>query len=239
MNNKIVFVIPTYNESKNLPILLKQIGDLKLENWQAIIVDDNSPDGTSKLAEELSKKYPISLINRNRKMGLGSAYRDGFKAALKLKPDYIIQMDADLSHETKFIKPMLQKIDDCDMVIGSRYIGGGGTENWVWFRKFISSFTNLVTRTLLQSKIKDLTGGFKIFKADVLKFVIAQETSSVGYNFQIEVNILCERKNYRIKEVPIVFVERTYGKSKFDFKIIFESAWRIIFLAIKYAFKKS
>lgn len=238
MKNKVVFVIPTYNEKSSLPVLIKEIGDLSFSDWQVVIVDDNSPDGTGKLADELAKSYPIKVLHRHQKSGLGTAYRVGFAEALKYQPEYIVQMDADLSHETKYIKPLLAAVECYDLVIGSRYIKGGGTANWSLFRKFISSFANTVARILLRSKTKDMTSGFRAFKFYTLKQIYDHQTSSLGYNFQIEVTNMCERAGLRIKEVPITFVERAEGKSKFDFKIIWESAWRIIFLSVKNVFIK-
>lgn len=235
--SKIIIVIPTYNESKNLPKLVRQLANLNLDNWQVLIVDDNSPDGTGLIADKLSKEYPLSVIHRSKKKGLGDAYRFGFQKALAEKPDIIIQMDADLSHQPKVILKMINKLKNNDLVIGSRYIYGGRTKNWSKFRKFISRFANLVSRLLLRSKIHDLTSGYKGFSYSALKELPFEQTSSVGYNFQVEMNIISERKGYRICEVPIIFIERKIGQSKFDLKIILESAWRVFKLAFNDFFK--
>jgi len=234
----IIIVIPTYNERENLPILIKQLAQLGLEKWQALIVDDNSPDGTGAIAEELSQQYPLEAIHRQSKTGIGTAYRVGFRAALGKKSDIIVQMDADLSHDPRVIPQMIKQIQHYDIVIGSRYIPGGGISNWEWSRRLISKFANLFVRWLLRSKIHDLTGGFKAFSRAALKQVSLEQLSSVGYNFQIEVNILCERLGLTIKEIPIIFTERKVGQSKFNIKIILESARRVFLLAFRDVFKK-
>ena len=226
----IVIVIPTYNERENLPKLVKQLSELNFNNWQVLIIDDNSPDETGAIAEKLSKQYPLSVIHRSSKTGLGDAYRAGFKKALAMNPDIIIQMDADLSHNPKVILKMIDKLNNNDLVIGSRYVFGGGSENWSWFRKLVSQFANIITRLLLRSKIHDLTSGYKAFTYSALNGLPFEQTSSVGYNFQVEMNIMCERKNYRICEIPIIFIERKIGQSKFDIKIIIESALRVFFI---------
>ena len=233
----IVIVIPTYNEKESLPKLVKQLSELDFNNWQVLIIDDNSPDGTGAIAEELSKQYPLSVIHRSSKTGLGNAYRAGFKKALTMKPDIIIQMDADLSHNPRVILKMIDKLNNHDLVIGSRYVSGGGSENWSRFRKLISQFANVITRLLLSSKIHDLTSGYKAFTYSALKGLSFEQTSSVGYNFQVEMNIMCERQGYRICEIPIIFIERKVGQSKFDIKIIIESALRVFLLAFNVIFK--
>lgn len=234
----IIFVIPTYNEKLNIPSLLTGLAKLNLLNWQVMIIDDNSPDGTGQLADKLTSTYPLIVIHRPSKNGLGSAYRDGFAKALDKNPDLIIQMDADLSHDPSSITQMLKDIKDSDLVIGSRYISGGQTKNWSWFRETISRFANFMARCIMHSQIHDLTSGFKIFRAEVLKNIPFEQTSSMGYNFQIEMNIICERMGYKIHETPITFLERQSGKSKFNIKIILESALRMLSISKRYKHEK-
>ena len=233
----VIIVIPTYNERENLPELIKQLARLKLANWQALIIDDNSPDGTGALAEEFSQQYPLTVIHRQSKMGLGTAYRVGFTAALARKPDIIVQMDADLSHEPKVIPQMIEQLKYYDIVIGSRYVPGGGISNWSWSRRAISKYANLFVRWLLRSKVHDLTAGFKAFSRSALQRIPMERMSSVGYNFQVEVTVTSERLGLSIAEVPIIFTERRKGKSKFDIKIIMESALRVFLLALRDVFK--
>lgn len=232
-SSSIIIVVPTYNERESLPKLVKQISELGLGDWRVLVVDDNSPDGTGRAAEELSKQYPLSVVHRQSKTGLGGAYREGFKKALEMKPDIIIQMDADLSHDPKMILKMVNQLNNYDLVVGSRYIPGGGSRNWARSRKAISRFANMITQTLLRSGIRDLTSGYKGFTYSALKNLAFERTSSAGYNFQIEMSLMCERKGYRICEVPIIFIERKVGQSKFNVKIIMESAWRVFLLAFR------
>jgi len=233
----VIIVIPTYNERENLPILIKELAELGLDRWQVLVVDDNSPDGTGELAEKLSRQYPLTVIHGQAKAGIGIAYRNGFAAALAKKPDIIIQMDADLSHSPRVIPQMIKRLKRYDLVIGSRYIPGGGIKNWQWSRRAISKYANLFVRLLLRSKVHDLTTGFKAFSRFALERLPLERLSSVGYNFQIEVTVACERLGLAIGEIPIIFTERKKGKSKFALKIILESALRVFLLFFKDVFK--
>lgn len=230
-----VFVItPTYNERNNLEILSKKIFDLKISGLTLVVVDDNSPDGTGAFAEELVKIYPVKVIHREKKMGLGTAYAQAFKEIIiKDKPDYIIQMDTDLSHDASIIPKMLEKITDCDVVLGSRYVPGGKIENWNFFRRMISRWGNIYARFILGLPYKDLTGGFKCFRREVLENIDLNSLSSVGYNFQIETTLAAHKKGYKICEIPITFTERKGGASKFNIGIIFESFWKVLLLRFK------
>ena len=227
-------VIPTYNEKDNLPILAEKIFALKIPDLKLLVVDDNSPDGTGRLAEELAKKWPIQVIHRAGKQGLGTAYVAAFKEILRSaqNDDLIIQMDADLSHDPAVIPAMLEKIKSCDVVLGSRYIRGGKVENWDFFRRLISRM-NFFVRIILWVPYHDLTGGFKCFRADVLKNINLDSLSSVGYNFQIETTYKAHRKGYQICEIPIVFRERKTGQSKFNLKIMLEAFWRVLLLRLR------
>lgn len=232
---KIWVVTPTYNEAENLPVLAEKLFALKVENLKLIIVDDNSPDGTGAVAFELAKKYPISIIRRTEKSGLGTAYVAAFKLALNdaEKPDFIIQMDADLSHDPASIPKLLNKAHAYDLILGSRYISGGRTENWGFFRKLISRFGNWYARKVLGLPYRDLTGGFKCFRRNVLESIKLESLSSVGYNFQIETTYRAHQQGFKICEVPITFTERASGKSKFNPGIMLESFWKVLMLKFK------
>lgn len=233
---KIAVVTPTFNERANIEILIKKIFSLGIEGLRVFVADDNSPDGTGKLGEELSKKYPITVLHRPKKEGLGKAYIDAFKEIFRQapdKPDYIIQMDADLSHDPAVIPAMLEKIQSCDLVLGSRYIKGGRIENWDFFRKMVSKFGNIYARIILGLPYRDLTGGFKCFRRKVLENIELEKMSSTGYNFQIETTYRAHQKGYKICEIPISFTERKTGASKFNLGIILESFWKVLLLRLR------
>lgn len=231
-------VIPTYNERETLPALVARIRALGLPNYRMLVVDDHSPDGTGALADELAKVYPLSVIHRPRKEGLGKAYAHAFTELLRLPPEkqprYVIQMDADLSHDPADISRLLQAADSCDMALGSRYVLGGHIERWDFLRRLISRFGNLYARMLLRLPYRDLTGGYKCFRFAVLKTLPFERISSTGYNFQIETTYFAHRKGFRIREIPIVFTERRTGASKFNLAIILESFWKV--LTLRFAF---
>ncbi len=226
----IYVVTPTYNEKDNLPLLVKKIFELKIPNLRLVVIDDNSPDGTGKIAHELARNYPITVIDREKKSGLGTAYIQGFREVLKDSPDYIIEMDADLSHDPQVIPQFLEAIKNCDLVLGSRYIKGGRIQNWDVLRKLISYLGNLYARIILSLPYRDLTGGFKCYRRAVLENLDLESLSSIGYNFQIETTYRAHLKGYRICEVPITFTERKTGASKFNLKIILESFIKVLLL---------
>lgn len=230
---KIYVVTPTYNEKENLPILAERIFSLKIPNLKLIVVDDNSPDGTGRVADALSQRAPITVIHRSEKAGLGTAYVTAFKAILSQNADYIIQLDADLSHDPAIIPKMLEVAEKFDLVLGSRYIKGGGTVNWDFFRKLVSRFGNFYARLILGLPYLDLTGGYKCFRTEVLKGIDLDKLSSVGYNFQIETTYRAHNKGFKIAEIPITFTERKTGKSKFNLRIMLEAFWRVILLRLK------
>ncbi len=231
---KIIIVVPTYNEKENIPILLSQIFNLKIENLNVLVVDDNSPDGTGELVEELKGEYPcLDILHRTEKSGLGRAYIAGFKEALNRQAVYIFEMDADLSHDPKYIPVFLEKIKNCDLVLGSRYIKGGGVSNWNLARRLVSRFGNIYAQLILNISYRDLTGGFKCYHRKVLENIGLDSLSSVGYNFQIETTYKAHKKGYKIEEIPIIFSERFEGKSKFNLKIILESFWKVLLIRFK------
>lgn len=231
----IVVVTPTYNEQDNLPMLAEKIFSLGIDDLGLIVVDDNSPDGTGQLADELSQKYPIKVIHRLEKRGLGTAYIEVFRFILRSQnpPDYIVQIDADLSHDPAVIPIMIKKAGECDLVLGSRYIRGGGVENWGFSRRLVSRFGNIYARIVLGIPIHDLTGGFKCWRREALERINLDSLSSLGYNFQIETTYRVYRLGYKICEIPIIFKERKTGVSKFNLGIILESFLKVLLLRFR------
>ncbi len=222
-------VIPTYNEAENLPRLFSALFDLPIPGLRILVVDDNSPDGTGQLAEDLGKEHPgrVSVLHRAGKMGLGTAYLAGFQRALAEGAEAVLQMDADFSHPVDKIPLLAQTLEGCDFVIGSRYVQGGSVDHdWPLWRKWLSGFGNLYARTILGMRIRDVTGGFKVWRASTLKAMPLERVRSNGYVFQVEMNYLASRLGFRSAEVPIYFADRRWGKSKMNFRIQIEAAAR-------------
>lgn len=225
-----VIVLPTYNEKENLADIVANILALNIPGLRIIIVDDNSPDGTGQIADELARTFSgIEVIHRPKKEGLGRAYLAGFNLALASKDnDCIFEMDADFSHQPKFLPVFLKEIEMADVVLGSRYISGGKVENWGFFRRFISRQANFIIHLVLRLPVKDLTGGFKCWRRHVLEQLDLNNVESSGYNFQIELTYKAYRRGFQIVETPIVFVERRAGRSKFSIFIMLESFWKVL-----------
>ena len=220
-SNSHLVVIPTYNEIDNIEDFVNQI--IKI-NVDILIVDDNSPDGTGDLVQKLSENLSqVNLLKRSGKLGLGSAYRDGFKWGLNEGYKYLIEMDADFSHSFSDLNNILQNSKNFDVVIGSRYIPGGGSNGWDFKRKLLSSYANKVSKVLLRSKINDMTSGFRSYSSEALNEINYFSTKSDGYSFQIEMTIRSIEKKLSIKEVPIIFTERSLGNSKMSKKIVYEA----------------
>ena len=220
-SNSHLVVIPTYNEIDNIKDFINQI--IKI-NVDILIVDDNSPDGTGDLVQKLSENLSqVNLLKRSGKLGLGSAYRDGFKWGLNEGYKYLIEMDADFSHSFSDLNNILQNSKNFDVVIGSRYIPGGGSNGWDFKRKLLSSYANKLSKVLLRSKINDMTSGFRSYSSEALNEINYFSTKSDGYSFQIEMTIRSIEKKLSIKEVPIIFTERSLGNSKMSKKIVFEA----------------
>jgi len=231
---KTVIVIPTYNEANNLKRLVSEIFSLRISDLSLLIVDDNSPDGTGELAEGLRNMQPaIEVLHRSKKNGLGSAYVEGFKLALARGADLIMEMDADLSHDYRYLPVLLEEIENADLVLGSRYVEGGQISNWGVGRRLVSSFGNIYARLILGVPIKDLTGGFKCYRRAVLEEIDLDSLDSQGYVFQIETTYLSFKKGFRVKEIPILFTEREAGRSKFNLKIVFEAFARVLLFRLK------
>ena len=216
-------IIPTYNEVKNLSKLIKEIFDLKILQLNIIIVDDNSPDGTGYLADKLAQEYPLTVIHRQGKLGLGSAYLTGFKKVFELGAEIIFEMDADFSHNPKDLPTMVAMINKgYDVVIGSRRIAGGNVKGWHWFRNLQSQAAMLFAKIVLGLKTKDLTAGYRCYRVSTLKQINLAKINSNGYAFQEEMIYLCEKFGFKIKEIPVTFIDRQFGKSKLGFKDIIE-----------------
>lgn len=219
---RLAVVIPTYNESGNLPVLIESL-ERTLESIgmesSVIIVDDGSPDGTGEIAEELAEKYGgIVVLHRNGKMGLGSAYKDGFAYALdRFNADVIVQMDADNSHDPKYIRDMVKALrEGKDVAVGSRRIEHGATVGWGYGRKSISSTANVVARIMCGLGVKDVTSGYRVFRSHCLRQINMNEIRSDGYAFQVEMLYRLQQSKFQICEVPITFVDRREGKSKLN-----------------------
>lgn len=224
---KAIVVIPTYNERDNIVRLAGEI--LKQHpSLHILFVDDNSPDGTGKLADELAAADErINVIHRPGKLGLGSAYRTGFRAALKMGADYVIEMDADFSHDPGVLPVFLETITGCDLVIGSRYLNGVSVVNWPIRRLILSYFASVYTRFVTGLRIMDCTSGFKCFRRATLEAIDLDNVRSDGYSFQIEMNYLCMENGFKLIEVPIIFIDRHAGSSKMSRKIVREAIFMV------------
>ncbi len=234
---KVVVVLPTYNEAENLPLIVKALFDLGIAGLSIIVVDDNSPDGTGRIADELAEHYRgrLQVIHRPGKLGLGSAYVEGFRRALAEGADYVIEMDADFSHPPELLPKFLALGADYDVVVGSRYVPGGRVdERWSLWRRFLSWGGNVYARLITGLRVRDATAGFKCFRAAALAGIDLGRIRSDGYAFQIEMAYVCQRKGYRVCEVPIVFLDRAQGKSKMSGRIIREAAWRVWQIRCRY-----
>lgn len=219
---KTLIIIPTYNEKENLRSLLKELFTYAPAT-NVLIVDDNSPDGTGQLADEIHNENPqVLVMHRAGKLGLGTAYIAGFKYAIEHDYDAAFEMDADFSHNPMYLPDFLRKIANAHLVIGSRYVPGGATPDWTLLRRFISGGGNIYTRLLLGSRIHDWTAGFRCYRVEALKAIDLDSVRSQGYAFQIEMAYRVLRKGFRVEETPIVFLDRRVGTSKMSRKIFLE-----------------
>lgn len=221
-----LIIIPTYNEAENIGTIISRIISLNIPNVFVLVIDDNSPDGTGDIVEKISKKdQRIRLIRREGKLGLGTAYIEGFKVAIQENFDYVFEMDADLSHNPDDIPKFLEAIPEHDLVIGSRYISGVNVINWPLSRLLLSLGANWYSRLITGLPIKDCTSGFRCFKREVLESIDLERISSDGYSFQIEMAFKVWKKDFKILEIPIIFIDRTKGDSKMTRKVMREAAW--------------
>ena len=223
-------VMPTYNEAENLVQMVAELMTLELDGLETLIIDDNSPDGTGQIADDLAAQYAnrVHVVHRQGKMGLGTAYITGFRYALDAGVDYVIQMDADFSHSPSHLPHLLERIQECDVVIGSRYVREGRVdEKWSPWRRFLSWGGNFYARVITGLRIHDTTGGFRCFRRQALLALDLDRIRSEGYAFQIEVAYACQRKGLRLCEIPIYFEDRSMGLSKMSSRIILEAVWRV------------
>ena len=224
-------VIPTYNEADNVRLITEALLALDVSDLNVLIVDDNSPDGTGDIADALITENPdrVNVLHRPGKEGLGMAYKMGFRRALEIGAECIVQMDADFSHSPDYIPALLKLLDSCDVAVGSRYVEGGATdERWGFGRWLLSWWANSIyTRLILRTKQKDTTAGFKAWRRETLEGIGLERIHSNGYDFQVEMTFVAERLGYRIKETPIYFEDRRIGESKMDIPVKIESAFRV------------
>jgi dolichol-phosphate mannosyltransferase len=223
----VLVILPTYNERENLAIALDSLFEHNPQ-VEALVVDDSSPDGTGELATALAKSDPrIHVLTRPAKQGLGKAYLAGFGWGFERGYEFMVEMDADSSHRAQDLTAMLQAVKQADLVIGSRWVRGGAVQNWPLSRQMLSRGGNAYARIMLRSKIRDLTAGFRVFRAESLKTIDLTKVAAQGYSFQVEMAWRFERAGLRVVEVPITFVERINGVSKMSSAIVREALWLI------------
>ena len=233
MAERALVVVPTYNEAVNLPLIVPQIlvQDQRLD---VLIVDDNSPDGTGQMADEMATANPrIHVMHRPGKAGLGKAYLAGFRWALEREYEFVFEMDADFSHDPRFLTIFLDAAEDADLVIGSRYKTGVNVINWPISRLLLSLGANQYAQWITGLPIVDSTGGFKCFRRRVLEAIDFEQVRSNGYSFQIEMSFRAWKKGFRLKEIPIVFTDRVEGQSKMNKRIVREAIWMVWWLRAK------
>lgn len=233
---KTIIIIPTYNEIVNIKNLISEL-HTRYPEAHILVVDDNSPDGTGQFVEDLGKTDDrVKVLRRPGKMGLGTAYVDGFKYMLKNGYEIAVQMDADFSHNPDIIAEFLKNIENYDLVLGSRYVSGVNVVNWPMKRLLLSYFANKYTKVVTGMPVNDATGGFKCFRREVLEAIDLQKIHSNGYSFQIEMNFKAYKKGFRLKEIPIIFIDRVEGISKMSKKIVYEAIFMVWKLRIKSIF---
>jgi dolichol-phosphate mannosyltransferase len=217
--------LPTYNERENLGPMVRALGR---HGVRVLVIDDASPDGTGELADRLAEDLDyVEVLHRPRKEGLGPAYLDGFRRALADGAELILEMDCDFSHDPDDVPRLIAATDDADLVLGSRYVPGGAIGNWGLMRRAVSAGGSLYARLLLGVPIRDLTGGFKCYRREVLEAIDLASVSSRGYAFQIETTYRALRAGFRVVEVPITFVDREVGGSKMSRSIVLEGVWKV------------
>jgi dolichol-phosphate mannosyltransferase len=220
-----VVCLPTYNERENLAAMLRALAD---KDVRVLVIDDNSPDGTGELADELAAQLDhVDVLHRERKEGLGPAYLAGFRRALADGADLVLEMDCDFSHDPADVPRLIAAAEDADLVLGSRYVSGGGVRNWGLVRRFVSAGGSWYARVLLGVAVRDLTGGFKCYRRHVLERIDLDAIESKGYAFQIETTYRALRAGFRVKEIPITFADREAGGSKMSNSIVLEAMWKV------------
>lgn len=220
--------LPTYNEQENLERMLRALGDVLGPDDRVLVIDDNSPDGTGRIADDLKKELPfVEVLHREQKEGLGRAYIAGFAWALEHGAELVLEVDCDFSHNPADVPRLIEAATDADLVLGSRYVPGGGTRNWSRLRRLISTGGSFYARTILHIPIRDLTGGFKCYRRKVLETIEPGTISARGYAFQIETTYRTIRAGFRVVEIPIVFIDREVGGSKMGKSIVLEAFWKV------------
>jgi dolichol-phosphate mannosyltransferase len=234
-----VICLPTYNERENIDPMIAALRGLDLEDLHVLVIDDNSPDGTGAIADRLAAEDDrVHVLHRERKEGLGPAYLAGFQRALELDADLIFELDCDFSHDPADVPRLAAATEKADLVLGSRYVHGGGTRNWGFVRRFVSRGGSLYAQVLLQVGLRDLTGGFKCYRRKVLETIDLDGISSLGYAFQIETTYRALRAGFRVVEVPITFSDREVGGSKMSKGIVLEAIWRVPVLRARALFRR-
>ena len=224
----LVVCLPTYNERENLEAMVSALAEVLPHDGRILVIDDNSPDRTGEIADRLAaEREDVDVLHRQRKEGLGPAYLDGFRHALELGADLVAEMDCDFSHDPNDVPRLVAAAEDADLVLGSRYVAGGGTRNWGLVRRLISRGGSLYAQILLGLRIRDLTGGFKVYRRAVLETIDLDAIHSKGYAFQIETTYRALKAGFRIVEVPIVFADREVGGSKMSRSIVLEAIWKV------------
>ena len=229
-----VVCLPTYDERENLEPMLRALGEVLGPDDRVLVIDDNSPDGTGALADRLAAELGgVEVLHRPRKEGLGPAYLAGFRRALELGAELVVEIDCDFSHDPGDVPRLLDAAAGADLVLGSRYVPGGSVENWGSVRRAISAGGSLYARRLLGVPVRDLTGGFKCFRREVLEALPLDDVRSKGYAFQIELTYRAIRQGFRVREIPIRFVDREVGGSKMSRTIVLEAIWKVPALRLK------
>jgi dolichol-phosphate mannosyltransferase len=229
-----VICLPTYDERENLESMVRALGRLELEGLEVLVIDDSSPDGTGEIADRLANELPwVHVLHRERKEGLGPAYLASFARALELGADFVFEMDCDFSHDPADVPRLAAAAEQADLVLGSRYVSGGGTRNWGLVRRFVSRGGSLYAQVLLQLGIRDLTGGFKCYRRAVLETIDLSAIDSRGYAFQIETTYRAIRAGFRVVEIPITFADREVGGSKMSKSIVLEAIWKVPALRLR------
>jgi dolichol-phosphate mannosyltransferase len=230
---RVCVCLPTYNERENLEPMLRALGDVLGEDDRVLVIDDNSPDGTGGLADRLAGELTfVDVLHRPRKQGLGPAYLAGFRHALDAGAELVVEIDCDFSHDPADVPRLVAAAADADLVLGSRYVPGGGVENWGLIRRSISAGGSIYARLVLGVRVRDLTSGFKCFRRAVLEAIPLDEVHSRGYAFQIELTYRALRKGFRVRELPIRFSDRVVGGSKMSRAIVLEAIWKVPLLRL-------
>jgi dolichol-phosphate mannosyltransferase len=220
--------LPTYDERENLEPMIRALGEVLGPDDRALVIDDSSPDGTGEIAERLAAELDwVGVLHRPRKEGLGRAYLEGFRRALAEGAELVLEMDCDFSHDPADVPRLIAAADDADLVLGSRYVEGGGTANWGLVRRAISRWGSLYAQLLLGLPVRDLTGGFKCYRREVLETIDLDSVRSRGYAFQIETTYRAAQAGFRVVEIPIRFTDREVGGSKMSRSIVLEAVWKV------------